>query len=166
MYLNKSINPDESNVFIMINLIKRKLLKYKFLKRFVSFNKYTAQAFKVSTDEEFKKLCWRCVSEIAKNNDKDIKSVSLEDIYRVLYKIRKRTPKLLRRITLNQIMKFKDISSKTGDTFNLVTAIGYATPVPLMYVGLKKIVGNRVEYAFKMYIISLIAEEIYKKDTS
>lgn len=148
----------------MVKWVKRKFLKNKFLKRFVYFNKYTAQAFKVSTDEEFKKLCWTCVDEIAKNNDKDIKSVSLEDIYRVLYQIRKRTPKLLRRITLHQIIKFKDISSTTGDTFNLITAIGYATPVPLMYVGLKKIVGNKVEYAFKMYIISLIAEEIYKED--
>jgi len=123
------------------------------------------QAFKISTDEEFKKLCWQCVDEIAKNHDKDIKSVSLEDIYRVLYRIRKKTPKLLRRITLHQIIKFKDISSKTGNIFNLITAIGYATPVPLMYVGLKKIIGNRVEYAFKMYIISLIAEEIYRKES-
>ena len=148
----------------MISWVKRKLLKYKFLKRFVYFNKYTAQAFKISTDKEFNELCLKCISEIAKNNNKDIKSVSLEDVYRVLYQIRKRTPKLLRRITLHQIMKFKDISSKTGDTFNLITAIGYATPVPLMYVGLKKIIGNRVEYTFKMYVISLIAEEIYKED--
>lgn len=148
----------------MVKWIKRKLLKYKFLKKFVYFNKYTAQAFKASTDEEFKKLCWKCVHEIAKNNDKDIRSVSLEDIYRVLYSIRKRTPKLLRRITLQQIIKFKDISSKTGGTYNFITGIACATPLPLIYVGLKKVIGSRVEYAFQMYIISLIAEEIYRKD--
>ena len=144
--------------------IKTNFLKLKFKKKFVRFNKYTTRAFMLKTDEDFKKLCWECVNKIAGENKKDIKSVSLEDIYRVLDKIRKKTPKLLRRITLYQIINLKNISSSMTDTFNFIRSISSLTPVPLIFIGLKKILEKRVEYAFKVYIVSIIAEEIYRGD--
>ena len=136
----------------MINFfdkIKKKILIFKFKKSFVYFNKYTRQAFKTHSDEEFKRLCWKCVKETAKQNKKDIKSVSLEDIYRVLYKIRKKFPKLLRRITLNQFLKTKNTLSVAGDVSNVIWFISSLTHLPLIYVVLKKIIGKRSEYVFK-----------------
>ena len=144
--------------------IKTKILKSRFKRKFVRFNKYTAKAFKLKTDEDFKRLCLECMNEIAGENKKDIKSVSLDDIWRVLNKIRKKTPKLLRKITLYQIINLKNISSSMSNTFSFVHSILSLTPVPLMFVGLKKIFGKKVEYAFKIYIVSMIAEEIYKGD--
>ncbi len=144
--------------------IKRKFLENKFKKRFVCFNEYTLKAFKINKDSDFKHLCIECIDEIAKRNNKDIKSVSLEDIYRVLHKIRKRTPKLLRRITLYQIIKLKDIGSSAGNAFNIIYSISQLTPIPLMYVGLKKIFGKRIGYVVQIYIVSVIAKEIYEGD--
>ena len=143
--------------------IKKQFLFLKFKKSFVYFNKYTLQAFKINSDEEFEKLCWKCVEEIAAQNKKDIKSISLEDVYQVLHKIRKRTPKLLRKVTLYQIIKLKEVSSSTSDTFNIIIGIARLTPIPLIYVGLKKIFGKRVGYAFKIYILTRIAQELYKR---
>lgn len=148
----------------MFNWIKQKFLERKFKKQFVHFNKWTLQAFKVKTDEDFKKLCLECVNEIAGQHKKDIKSLSLEDIYRVLHKIREKTPKILRKITLYQLIKLKDIGSKTSDAFYIIKGISGLAVIPLIYVGLKKIIGKRVEYAFKMYIVSLIANELYKEN--
>lgn len=68
---------------------KNKLIR-KFKKEFEGFNSYTLQAMKLKTDEQLKEHCLKCIDKIAKDNKKDIKSVSLEDIYRVLYKIRKK----------------------------------------------------------------------------
>ena len=144
------------------NKIKKKFLILKFKKKFVYFNRYTLQAFKINSDEEFKKLCWKCVEETAKQNKKDIKSISLEDIYRVLHKIRKKFPKLLRRITLNQFLNLKKTMSVAGDVGHIIYFISHLTPVPLIYLGLKKMIGKRVEYAFKIYILTWIAQEIYK----
>ena len=149
-------------MMIFFNKVKKKLLIRKFKKKFVCFNKYTLQAFKINSDEEFKKLCWKCVEETAKQNKKDIKSISLEDIYRVLHKIRKKFPKLLRRVTLNQFLNFKKTISVTGDIGNVIYFISYLTPLPLIYLGLKKMIGKRVEYAFKIYILSWVVQEIYK----
>jgi len=68
---------------ILLRQFKQKLIRNRCLKKFVCFNKYTVRAVKVSTYEEMKKLCWTCVNEIAKKNDNDRKSVSLDYIYRV-----------------------------------------------------------------------------------
>lgn len=146
----------------LFSLLKHKALIHKFNKKFVQFNKYTLQAFKVQSDEEFKKLCWKCIEETAKQNKKDIKSISLEDIYRVLYKIRKKFPKILRRVTLNQFIKCQQSISLAGDAGNIIYFISHLTPVPLIYLGVKKAVGKKVEYAFKMYMLTWIAQEIYK----
>ena len=149
----------------MINFfdkIKQKILILKFKKNFVCFNKYTLQAFKTHSDEEFKKLCWKCIEETAKQNKKDIKSISLEDIYRVLYKIRKKFPKLLRRVTLNQFLKMKNTLSLAGDASNVVWFISSLTPLPLIYAVVKKVIGKRAEYVFKIYLLTWIAQEIYK----
>ena len=145
----------------MLSKLKRKVLAFKFNKKFVQFNRWTFRAFKVNSDEEFKKLCWQCAEETAKDNKKDIKEVSLEDIYTVLYKIRKRCPKLLRKITLYQVIKLKSISSSVSDAFSIIYSISGLTLVPIVYVGLKKIFGNKMEYAFKMYVFSLIFQSIY-----
>ena len=147
----------------LFSQLRRKFLSFKFKKNFVRFNKYTVQAFKLNSDEEFKKLCWRCAEETAKENKKDIKEVSLEDVYRVLYRIRKKCPKLLRKITLYQIVKLKGITSSASNIFNVAYSIGGMTVVPIMYLGLKKIFGKKVEYAFKMYIVSLIVQAVYKR---
>ena len=147
----------------LFSLLKHKTLLNKFNKNFVQFNKYTLQAFKVQSDEEFKKLCWKCIEETAKQNKKDIKSISLEDIYRVLYKIRKKFPKILRRVTLNQFIKCQQSMSLAGDVSNIIYFISHLTPVPLIYLGVKKAIGKKVEYVFKMYILTWIAQEIYKE---
>ena len=146
------------------NKIKKRVLIHKFKKNFVSFNKYTVQAFKTNSDEEFNKLCWKCIEETAKQNKKDIKSISLEDVYQVLYKIRKKFPKILRRVTLNQFVKLQKSMSLAGDASNLIYFVSHLTPLPLIYLGLKKIIGKKVEYAFKIYILTWMAQEIYKGD--
>ena len=151
----------------MINIIgkiKAKFLERQFKKQFVHFNKWTRRAFKLKTDEDFNKLFLECVTEIADSHKKDIKSVSLEDIYRVLHNIRKKTPKMLRKITLYQVIKLKDITSTTSDAFYIIKGISGLAVIPLIYVGLKRIIGKRVEYAFKMYVVSVIANELYKRD--
>ena len=149
---------------IFFNRLKTKILTSRFIRKFVYFNKYTLQAFKISSDEEFKTLCWKCVEETAKQNKKDIKSVSLEDIYRVLHKIRKKFPKILRRVTLSQFIKLQKTMSTAGDASNVVWFISNLTPVPLVYLSVKKLIGKRVEYAFKIYILTWIIQEIYKSD--
>ncbi len=148
----------------MIGRIKEKFLKRKFKKQFVHFNKWTLQAFTITTDEDFKKLLKECVNEIAGSHKKDPKSISLDDIHRVLSKIKKKTPKLLRKITIYQVIKIKDTASITFDTFNIIKVIAGSAVIPLIYIGLKKALGKRVEYAFKMYIVSVIANELYRRD--
>ena len=158
----------------MINIIRKiknkifkrktKFSERKFKKKFVHFNKWTKRAFKIKTDEDFNKLFLECVNEIAKSHKKDPRSISLEDLYRVLHKIRKKTPKILRRITLYQVIKLKNTASITGDILAVIKAISGLIVIPLMYVGLKRILGRRVEYAFKMYIVSVILNELYRGD--
>lgn len=148
----------------MISWVKRKVLKSKFNRDFVCVNKYTKRAFNLKTDKDFKKLCWECIGDIAGENKKDIKAVSLEDIYRVLDKIRKKTPKLLRRITLHQLMQLKEISSSAGNAYNIIYSISNLTPVPLVYTVLKNFFGKRIGYVVKIYIVSAIAKEIYEGD--
>ena len=145
-------------------MIKENILKILFQRKFVGFNKHTAKAFTLTKDEDFKKLCLECIQSIAGKNKKDIKSVSLEDIYRVLHKIRQKTPKLLRKITLSQVINLKNTTSSFSNIVNFIRAISNLTPIPLIYIGLKKTLGKRVEYAFKIYIVSVIAEEIYRGD--
>ncbi|MDE0118971.1 MAG: hypothetical protein OXM55_03055 [Bdellovibrionales bacterium] len=125
------------------------------------FNSYTLQAMKLKTDEELKEHCLKCIDKIAKDNKKDIKSVSLEDIYRVLYKIRKKTPKLLREIKLSQIEKTIKSFETVGDISSLIYSIAYSTPIPVLLIPIKKIFGKRIKYVIVIWIASVVAMEIY-----
>ena len=149
----------------ILNKLREKLSFFKFKKQIMGFNSYTRKAFTVKTDEEFKKLCWECVEDIAQQNKKDIKEVSLEDVYQVLSKIRKKFPKILRKVTLYQVLKVKDSLSTTSDIFNVLYSIALSTGWPIAYIGIKKVLekafGKRIEYAFKMYILGLISQELY-----
>ena len=116
---------------------------------------------KLKTDEQLKEHCLKCIDKIAKDNKKDIKSVSLEDIYRVLYKIRKKTPKLLREIKLSQIEKTIKSLETMGDISQLIYSMAYLTPIPALLIPIKKIFGKRIKYVIVTWIVSLIATEIY-----
>ncbi len=147
----------------MINWVLNKLLTKKFKKRFVHYNKYTLKAFKCTSDTQFQKLFWKCVNDTAHQNNKDIQDISLEDIYRTLHKIRQKMPKLFRKITLKQMTKIKKTGNIVSDIFNLIYGMSSLNIIPLIYVGLKKIFGIRVEYVIKIYIVSMIAQELYKQ---
>ena len=69
----------------MFQRLKNKKLIRKFKKKFEEFNSYTLQAMKLKTDEQLKEHCLKCVNKIAKDNKKDIKLVSLEDISQLIY---------------------------------------------------------------------------------
>lgn len=151
-----------------MSYIKRNFLKYrehKFKKKFVNFNKYTKEAFLIKTDEDFNKLLFKYANEIAGENKKNIKSVSLEDIYRVVSKIRKKTPKFLRKITLFQIVNFKKIISDLFDIREIIKIINLS-PISLISLSLRKFFGKRIEYVLKIYIASLIFQELYGEDKS
>ena len=122
----------------MFKWIRKQKLIRKFRKEFEGFNSYTLQAVKLRTDEELKEHCVKCVNKIAKDNKKDIKSVSLEDIYWALYEIRKKTPKLLREIKLFQIEKTIRSFKTTGDISALISSIAYLTPIPALFSYLLK----------------------------
>ncbi len=81
----------------------------------------------------------------------------------MLYKIRKKFPKLLRRITLNQFLKAKNTLYLAGDASNVVWFLSSLTPLPLIYAVVKKVIGKRAEYVFKVYLRTWIAQEIYKE---
>ena len=152
----------------MFKWIEKKKLIRKFKKEFEGFNSYTLQAVKLKTDEQLKEHCLKCIDKIAKDNKKDIKSVSLEDIYRVLSKIRKKTPKLLREIKLSQIEKTIKSFRTAGDISQLIYGIAYLTPIPVLLIPIKKIFGKRIKYVIVTWIVSLVATEIYanRKDYS
>lgn len=145
----------------MFKWIKRRKLIRKFKKEFEGFNSYTLQAMKLKTDEELKKHCIKCVNKIAKDNKKDIKSVSLEDIYWALYEIRKKTPKLLRDIKLFQIEKATKSFKATGDISALISSIAYLTPIPVLFMPIKKIIGKRIKYVIVTWIVSVVATAVY-----
>ena len=145
----------------MITWIKKKILTNQFKRKFVYFNSYTLQAFKLKTDKQLKEHCLNCIDKIAKDNKKDIKSVSLEDIYRVLYKIRKKTPKLLRQVTLSELEKTIKSVGTAGDISSLIYSVAGFTPVPLLYLPLKKFLGKRIKYVMITWVVSIIATEIY-----
>ena len=154
----------------ILKKLKQQLSIIKFKKNIVGFNQFTRRALTVKTDEEFRKLCWECVQDMAKKNKKDMKEVSLEDLYRVLSKIRKKFPKVLRTVTLYQVLNAKESLSKTSDVFNVLYGIALSTGWPFVYVGLKqafeKAFGKQIEYAFKMYILTLITRELYRSPSS
>ena len=144
----------------MFKWIRERKLTKKF-KEFVGFNSYTAQAMKLETDEQLKEHCLKCIDKIAKDNKKEIKSVSLEDIYRVLSKVRKKTPKLLRQITLSQIEKTMKSAGSMSNTYQFIYSIANLTPVPLIFMPIKKIFGRRVKFVIVTWVVSLVAKEIY-----
>ena len=145
----------------MFEWFKEKKLIRKFRKEFERFNSYTLQAVKLKTDEQLKEHCFKCIDKIAKDNKKDIKSVSLEDIYRVLYKIRKKTPKLLREIKLFQIEKTIKSFRTVGDISPFIYSIAYLSPTPMLFIPIKRILGKRIKYVIVTWIVSLAAIEIY-----
>ena len=145
----------------MFNWIRKKKLIRKFRKEFENFNSYTLQAVKLKTDEELKEHCIKCINKIAEDNKKDIKSVSLEDIYWALYKIRKKTPKLLREIKLFQIEKIIKSFKATGDISSLISSVIYLTPIPALFIPIKKIIGKRAKYVVVTWIVSVVATEVY-----
>ena len=132
------------------------------LQKFVRWNKWTFRAFKCKTEEDFRELCLQCFNEIAAESDKDWKDVSLEDLYRVLHKIRQKAPKMLRKMTLKQALNIKAGVSKSSDLFNIIYGLIALQPSLLVLFGLKKAFGKRAEYGFKISLVQLIADEIYK----
>ena len=132
------------------------------LKQFVPWNQWTKKALKCKTEKEFKELCLQCFQETAKESGKDIKDISLEDVYRVLHAVRKRTPEVLRKITLKQALDLKTGISNTSDLFNVIYGVLAVQPSLLLLVGLKKVFGKRAEFALKIHIVSLIARALYK----
>ena len=132
------------------------------LKKFVRWNKWTFRAFKCKTEEDFRRLCLQCFNEIAAESNKNWKDVSLEDLYRVLHKIRQKSPKMLRNMTLKQALNLKDGISKSSDLFNIIYGLIALQPSLLVLFGLKKAFGKRAEYGFKISLVQLIADEIYK----
>ena len=145
----------------MFKWIKRQRLIRKFKKEFQGFNAYTLQAMKLTTDEQLKEHCLKCIDKIAKDNNKDIESVSLEDIYRVLYKIRKKTPKLLREIKLSQMQKTVKSLEGAGDISSLVFSIAFLSPIPALLIPIKKVFGKKIKYVIVTWVVSLVAKEIY-----
>ena len=146
----------------MFNWLFNKTKLQKFKSRFVHYNKYTFRAFKCKSDDQFREVFWECIDDTASANNKDKQDVSLEDIYRVLHRIRKKTPNLLRRITLKQLTTVKTTGNFISDFFGLIYGIAGVNIIPIVYVGLKKVFGKRVEYVFKIYLVSILAQEIYK----
>ena len=146
--------------------INKKILSNKFKRKFKHFNKYTKKAFKINDDKQFEDLCWQCINDVAKQHNKNWKSFNLEDVYQVLSTIRNKTPEVLRKITLEQIIKTANMVDKGSIILNLIYGITKLNPVPLAYVALKPIFGKKIGYVFKIYIVSIILEELYTtKDT-
>ena len=145
----------------MFKWIRERKLVRKFKKEFEGFNSYTLQAVKLKTDEQLKDHCLKCLDKIAKDNKKDIKSISLEDFYRVLSKIRKKTPRLLREIKLSHIEKTIKSGKTAGDVFSFIYSLAYSTPIPVLLIPIKKVLGKRIKYVIVTWIVSLIATEIY-----
>ena len=81
------------------------------LEKAKNYNEYTKIAFKgINTDEDFKKLCLEFLEKQAKENNKDIKDISLLDIHRAFSKVNKEFPNFLNRITLKRLDNIKDLS--------------------------------------------------------
>ncbi len=132
------------------------------LKQFVPWSKWTLQAVQCKTEKDFKKLCWQCFQETAKESGKDWKDISLEDIYRVLHAIRKKMPGALRKITLKQALDLKTRISGASDLFNVIYGILAVQPSLLLLFGMKRLFGKRAEFALKIHIVSLTARKLYK----
>ncbi len=147
----------------MIQFIKNKILESSFNRKFKFFNQYTRRAFHLKTDEQLKEYSLKCIREIAKENKKEITSLSLDDVYRVLCKIRKKTPGLLRKITLKQVIQIVQTTDKAGYASNLIYALAYSTPLPLTYIPLKFFLGKKIKYVFVVWIVTLTACELYKR---
>ena len=131
---------------------------------FSKFKKsYFCRAFKAKSDKDFKTLALDCWKETAKKHNKDIKDVSLEDLYRVLSRIRKLMPGFLKKITLNQFLKFMNGASKTGDVLSVIESMTL-NPLFLAKIGFKRVFGSRTSRIAKIYTIKKIADEIYKED--
>ena len=145
----------------MFQWIRKNRLIKKFKKEFEGFNSYTLQAAKLKTDEQLKEHCLKCIDKIAKDNKKDTKEVSLEDIYQALHEIRNKTPKLLREIKLSQIEKTTKSVKTVGDISSLICGIALATPIPALLIPIKKFLGKRIKYVITTWIVSIIAMEIY-----
>ena len=132
----------------MFGFVKNKILESSFNRKFRFFNKYTRRAIFLKTNEELEKYARQCIEEIAQENKKRWSSLSLDDIYRVLCAIRKKTPGLLRKITLEQMMKIYKTTDKAGYGFNLIWAFAHSSPMPLMYIPLKLTFGRKIKDVF------------------
>ena len=149
----------------MLNWMKNNPLLKKFEKKFINFNSYTLKATKIKSDEELKDFCLNCLHSIAKQNNKDIKSVSLEDIYRALHKVRQKTPDLLRQVTWSQMEKGFKTAKTVGDGSSLFISIASLNPLPLMFWPLKKFFGKKIKYVMTVYLVSFMAKEVYGGNT-
>ena len=131
---------------------------------FSKFKKsYFARAWKVKSDKGFKTLLMNCFKEIARKHKKDIKDVSLEDIYRVVSRLRKLMPGFFKKVTLNQFLKFMKGASKAGDIISIIEA-ATLHPLFLAQIGLKRVFGTKIGRVATIYTIKKIANDIYGGD--
>ena len=145
----------------MFSWIKNQPLWQQFEKKFVQFDSYTVKAVKIKSDEELKDFCLKCLNQIAKENNKDVKSVSLEDIHRALSKVRQKTPDLLRQITWSQMEKGFKTAKTVGDGSSLFISIASLNPLPLLFWPLKKLFGKKIKYVMTVWLVSFMAKEVY-----
>ena len=145
----------------MLSWIKKQPLFKRFEEKFINFDSYTLKATKIKSDEELKDFCLDCLHQIAQKHNKDVKSISLEDIYRALSKVRKKTPDLFRQITWSQMEKGFKTAKTVGDSSSLFISIASLNPLPLMFWPLKKLFGKKIKYVMTVWLVSLMAKEIY-----
>ncbi len=145
----------------MFSWMRNKILNSSVNNKYKIFNRYTKGALALKTDKEFQDYSFQCFEKISKENKKDIKSLSLADISRVLNKINKKAPKLLRKITLRQFQQALTFTGTVGNFMTIISAIG--SPFYIVYFALKLRYRKRVKYAFGIWVVTWIAREIYEK---
>ena len=121
---------------------------------FSKFKKsYFARAWKVKSDKGFKTLLMNCCKETAKKHNKDIKDISVEDLYQLLRQVRRFMPGSLKKITLNQFLKFMKGASKAGDILSIIEAIAFHYPLLLAPIGIKRVFGTKIGRVATIYTV-------------
>ena len=142
----------------------------KSIENLKKYNKWTETAFTVKTDEDFKKLCLKCIEDTAKKNNKDKFSVSFDDIFRGMEKLK--NAKLFKipyakKITLKFIKNASDITNWSFLSIALFTSIINLNPVGFFAsLGFKNFIKleTKLKYTLAIYCLSVFIEEVYKTE--
>ncbi len=144
----------------MLNWIKGKVLNSSFNKKHRVFNKYVKKALSIKTDTEFKRHCINCFKQVAKEHQKDFSSISLDDIYRVLTKVRRIAPAVLRKVTVKQLLDIIRGVDRTSHFTSFIYALA-GSKISMIYFPIRMLYGKRLKYAIGTWSVTRIAYEIY-----